>query len=81
MNLENELKKLICDIALNDIQPTDINRNTCLCRDLGFESIRLVELFISIETKFNISLYEKISFFSSKITFNQLLKFVKDLRK
>ena len=80
MNLKNELKKLICDIALNDIQPTDINKNTCLYRDLGLESIRLVELFIRIELEFNVSLYDKISSFSSEITFNQLLKIIKDLR-
>lgn len=54
MNIEKRLKNLIMNVAMNGIREEDITRDTILTIDLGYDSIKLVELVVEIENEFNI---------------------------
>lgn len=70
MNIEKRLKSIIMNVALNGIREEDITKDTILTIDLGYDSIKLVELVVEIENEFNIIMndedldVEKLSVYS-----------------
>lgn len=53
MNFEQKLKNIIANISMYDIE---INENTILTTDLGFDSVHIIELIVEIENEFNIEI-------------------------
>lgn len=54
MNDEKKLKEIICNIAKNEMCINDINDETLLIDDLGFDSVQIVSLIIEIESTFDV---------------------------
>lgn len=57
LNIENELKKIICKITKKSINDLDeINEETDLVMDLNFDSIEMVQLIVDLEVNFGIEI-------------------------
>ncbi|MCI8371887.1 MAG: acyl carrier protein [Lachnospiraceae bacterium] len=74
---ENLLKELIKECVSVIYEDIEIQDDTDLINDLGFDSIGLMQLILEIESKFNITFnidlkYEEIS------TFSNLSKYVEE---
>lgn len=48
------LKKIIIENSLREITEDDILDNSSLVEDFGFDSFKMIELIVDIETEFNI---------------------------
>lgn len=74
--MNRELVDLICNMSTNFVEPSEVNEDTDLIDDLGFDSIGLVELSVELESKFGVCIDDdeldidnlrKISFLNSKV--------------
>jgi acyl carrier protein len=53
-NSDNEIKKIILSIANSTISVTDITDNMNLIEDLNYDSIKMIQLIVEVEEKFNL---------------------------
>ena len=53
-NSDNEIKKIILSIANSTISVTDITDNMNLIEDLNHDSIKMIQLIVEVEEKFNL---------------------------
>ena len=56
MNIEQKLKKLIANIATQDVDANNINEETLLTNDLGYDSVQIIELIVELENEFSIEI-------------------------
>lgn len=74
MNIEKRLKSIIMNVALNGIREEDISKDTILTIDLGYDSIKLVELVVEIENEFNIIMDDEDLDVEKLSVYNKLLE-------
>jgi acyl carrier protein len=55
MNISYEVNKIIYDALKDKISYEDIKPNKCVIKDLGAESLEVMEIFLSLADKFNIN--------------------------
>ena len=53
MKIKEKLKKIIADIAPIVVEISEINDNTVLTKDLGFNSVQIISLIVEIESQFD----------------------------
>ena len=56
MDIKDKLKKIIAEIATAKTSINEINDETVLTDDLGFDSIQMVSLIVEIESTFGITM-------------------------
>ncbi len=56
MKIKEKLKKIIADIAPIVVEISEINDNTVLTKDLGFDSVQIISLIVEIESQFDIEI-------------------------
>lgn len=56
MKIKEKLKKIIADIAPIVVEISEINDNTVLTKDLGFNSVQIISLIVEIESQFDIEI-------------------------
>lgn len=56
MDFQKKLKKIIMDVATSDVDLNEINDNTVLTDDLGFDSVQIISLIVELESQFNIEI-------------------------
>ncbi len=78
MNIEMVLKEMIRSLSPQQITVDSIFETADLIKDLGFNSINLIQLVINIENEFNIEFDDAMLGFESLIIFNNLVKYVKE---
>lgn len=79
MTLKNELSELVGNLSKPPVTPDNIHDSTNLIEDLGFDSLQILNLILSLETEFEVNLpIEKIGVetFSS---YKKLFEIVNDL--
>lgn len=54
--MESKLKQIIVNISNQEISISDIKSETILTTDLGFDSVKIIELIVEIETAFDIEI-------------------------
>lgn len=59
MEIKGKLKKIIVDIASIAVGINEINDNTILTKDLGFDSVRIISLIVEIESQFDIEIEDE----------------------
>lgn len=72
MKLQEELKKVIINVATSNINVSDINDDTVLTRDLGFDSVQIISLIVEIEAQFNIEIEDEDLDIEKLTVFNNL---------
>lgn len=76
MDIEQRVKNLVANIAAEDI--TKITRETNLMLDLGYDSIKFVELIVKLESEFGI-IMDDTDLDIDKITvYNKLLDIISE---
>lgn len=74
-NIIEELKKIVA--VLVEKNPNKINTNIKLTKDLGMDSLAIIELTIAIEKKYKIEIPEES--LTKDITLNQVANLIKEL--
>lgn len=59
MNIKERLKKIIVDIAPISVDVSEINDDTVLTKDLGFDSVQIISLIVEIESQFDIEIEDE----------------------
>lgn len=59
MEIKEKLKKIIVDIAPIVVEISEINDNTVLTKDLGFDSVQIISLIVEIESQFDIEIEDE----------------------
>lgn len=59
MEIKGKLKKIIVDIASIAVGINEINDNTILTKDLGFDSVQIISLIVEIESQFDIEIEDE----------------------
>lgn len=59
MEIKEKLKKIIVDIAPIAVEIGEINDNTVLTKDLGFDSVQIISLIVEIESQFDIEIEDE----------------------
>lgn len=59
MEIKEKLKKIIVDIASIAVGISEINDNTILTKDLGFDSVQIISLIVEIESQFDIEIEDE----------------------
>lgn len=59
MEIKEKLKKIIVDIAPTVVEISEINDNTVLTKDLGFDSVQIISLIVEIESQFDIEIEDE----------------------
>ena len=73
MEFKKKLEKIITKIASMEVDVCEINDNTILTRDLGFDSVQIISLIVEIESQFDIEIedddldIEKLTVFKNLI--------------
>ncbi len=58
LSTEKLIKNLVTRFAIWDVPEDQMSADTSLMNDLGFDSVRIVELILAIEEEFDIALEE-----------------------
>lgn len=56
MDINQKLKETIVGTASREVQVSDINDNTVLTDDLGFDSVQIISLIVELEEQFNMEI-------------------------
>lgn len=54
--ISKNLKRIIINHSRKEIQDYEINEYTNLINDLGYDSVRIIEMILDIEEQFNITI-------------------------
>lgn len=76
--IKERLKEIICDLSNNEVENGDINDNTILTKDLGFDSIRIISLIVEIESRFGIEIEDSDLDIEKLTVFNKLTSMIKN---
>lgn len=58
-NLNENIKDILINISGREIKTCEINDNTNIISDLGFDSVKIIQLIVEIENKFNIEIEDE----------------------
>lgn len=75
MEFECKLKDIIIKIVDADLQASDINEEMDLM-DIGFDSVKVIELIVELETEFDIEFYDEDLDIDNLIIFMKLKELV-----
>ena len=79
MEIENKVYGIIKDLlGKNDIE---VNRDKFLIEDVGFDSVRLMNLIVKLEVEFEIEFYNSNILFESFDHIDDLCNLINDLIK
>ena len=56
MKIEEQLKKIITEVASRDIEIFEISDDVVLTSDLGFDSIQIISLIVELESQLGIEI-------------------------
>lgn len=56
MDINKNLKAVIKDVSIRDIDIKDITNETVLTSDLGFDSVQIISLIVELESNFDIEI-------------------------
>lgn len=71
------LKEVIIRVARKSLGQNDITDETSLVKDLGFDSVQMVELIVEIESEFDIEIQDDDLDIEKLMIFKSLLDIVK----
>ena len=74
--LETQMKKLIKENAITLLEEEDINDNTDLINEMGFDSVSIIRLIVDIEHTFDIEIDDEYLVVDMVSTFGALKKCV-----
>lgn len=76
MRIEEKLKEVIVNIAMQDVDVADINEETNLVKDLGYDSVQIIELIVELETEFDIEIEDDDLDIENMVVYSRLYKTV-----
>lgn len=76
MNVCDVLKDMIMSLSPNCISGEAISSSTDLIKDLGFDSIIIVQLIINVETEFGFEFDDEMLGFEGIVNFGKLVEYV-----
>ncbi len=74
MSVEQKLKELIVEIVESEYSVDKINDKTILTTELGYDSIKIIELIVGIEEKFDIVIEDEDLDISRLTVFGSLME-------
>ena len=77
IQVENSVKKIISEIL--GIEKDKISKSSSFSKDLGADSLDVIELIMSIEETFKINIFDKD--IDSIITVGDIIYYIKDKKK
>jgi acyl carrier protein len=77
--LESKLKSLVAQRSLLDIRPDEIPSSCKLIEDLGYNSLRFIELIVDIEREFSIVIDDESVSIDSLTNFSVLRDVIQKL--
>ncbi len=81
MTIDQKLKEIILKIATQDTDINNINEETILTDDIGYDSIEIIELIVELESEFNIEIDDDDLEIENLIIYKKLYKMVKKKTK
>lgn len=74
MRVEEKLKEVIANIAMQDVDVISINEETNLINDLGYDSVQIIELIVQLEMEFDIEIEDDDLDIENLIVYSGLYK-------
>lgn len=81
MNVEKELKDLVMKIVTKDGNVEKITSKTILTDDLGYDSVKVIELVVELESVFNIEIDDDDLEIENLIVYENLLNMIRKKMK
>ncbi|WP_440199200.1 acyl carrier protein [Anaerocolumna jejuensis] len=78
MNINETLKEVIVGIATQYVNKEEINEETILTTDLGFDSVQVITLIVELESVFKIEIEDYDLEIENLIVYKKLYKMIEN---